>query len=92
MAKNTSERGKQTANDRYASTIKADAPSKSGYGKEALIGLINQPKLDEMSRVMQAPQAVNDHHDANYDNDASGWVRGVGKPYPHFDSHKSGGK
>ncbi len=40
----------------------------------------------------QAPQFVQDSHDTglNYDNDASGWTRGKGKPYPYFDSHKAG--
>jgi hypothetical protein len=91
MVQNTSEWGKQTAKERYGDAIgKADAPSKPAYGKEVNIGLINQPKLDEAARVMQSPQAVNDHHDANYDNDADGWVRGKGKPHPNFDTHKAG--
>ena len=60
--------------------------------KKAIIGLIDQPKLDEMGRIMQAPQAVNDEHGPGYDNDAQGWVRGRGKPYPHFDSGPSGSR
>ena len=65
--------------------------------KNAIIGLINQPKLDETGRVMQAPQGVNDEHLPSYDNDvASNWLRGMGKGQatdkPSFDKHRSGGK
>ena len=92
MVKNTSEWGKETAKERYKSTVKDDSTGRGG-GKGAIVGLINQPKLDEMGREMQAPQAINDHHGANYDNDATGWVRGMAKdPYPHFDKHRSGSK
>lgn len=40
----------------------------------------------------QAPQSPEDKHGPDYDNNAGGWVRGMGKqsPHPHFD--KSGGK
>ena len=76
-------------NERNQSQFQDDAPSP---GKEVNIGLIDQPKLDEMSREMQAPQAVNDHHGHAYDNDATGWVRGMGPkaPYPHFDKRREG--
>ena len=42
----------------------------------------------------QPPQDPIDKHDPNYDNDASGWVRGMGSesPYPHFDSGPSGNR
>lgn len=61
------------------------------------VGLIDQPELDEMGRIMQAPQSVNDKHSPNYDNDvAPNWLRGMGKGQaegkPNFDKHKSGGK
>ena len=63
--------------------------------KQVNVGLIDQPKLDEMGRVMSAPQSVNDQHSPNYDNDvASDWRRGMGKGQatgkPGFDKHKSG--
>jgi hypothetical protein len=37
--------------------------------------------------TQQPPQDHEDKHEASYDNDASGWVRGKGKqsPYPDFD-------
>ncbi len=65
--------------------------------KNAIIGLINQPELDECGPIMQAPQAVNDQHLPNYANDVgSNWLRGMGKGEaegkPSFDKHKSGGK
>ncbi len=65
--------------------------------KNAIIGLINQPKLDETGRVMQAPQAVNDEHLPNYDNDVgANWLRGMGKGQacgkPNFDYGPSGKK
>lgn len=48
--------------------------------KNAIIGLINQPELDETGRVMQAPQAINDQHFGKYDNDVgANWLRGMGK-------------
>lgn len=31
------------------------------------------------------PQDPVDKHGPGYDNDASGWVRGQGEPYPNFD-------
>lgn len=39
---------------------------------------------------LQKPQDPIDKHGAKYDNDATGWVRGMGKksPYPEF---KKGG-
>lgn len=42
----------------------------------------------------QAPQDPEDKHGPKYDNDASGWVRGVGDPYPNFDRKNAwrGGK
>jgi len=33
----------------------------------------------------QKPQDPIDQHGEGYDNDASGWVRGQGEPYPNFD-------
>ncbi len=65
--------------------------------KPITVGLIDQPELDEMGRIMQAPQSVNDKHGPKYDNDvASNWLRGMGKGEaegkPSFDKHKSGGK
>lgn len=40
---------------------------------------------------VQDPEAK---HGPGYDNDTSGWVRGMGNqsPHPHFDTHKSGSK
>lgn len=57
--------------------------------KKAIIGLIDQPELNEIGREMQAPQAVNDKHGPKYDNDTQGWVRGVGQN-PCFDTKKAG--
>jgi hypothetical protein len=89
-AKNASEWGKATAKERYESVVQDDSASRGG-GKGAIVGLINQPKLDEMSREMQAPQAINDHHGHAYDNDTTGWVRGMAKePYPKFDKRREG--
>lgn len=44
----------------------------------------------EGGKTHQAPQDPIDKHGAKYDNDATGWVRGMGKksPYPEF---KKGG-
>ncbi len=53
----------------------------------------HNPKLEaEPGANIQAPEDVQDQHDGglNYDNDASGWTRGHGSPYPHFDKHKAG--
>ena len=38
----------------------------------------------------QAPQSAEDKHGAKYDNDAKGWVRGMGpkSPYPTFDGKR----
>lgn len=63
--------------------------------KNAIIGLINQPTLDETGREMQAPQAVNDHHLPGYDNDVpANWLRGMGPGEatgkPSFDKKRSG--
>ena len=93
MAKtmNTEKWGKKTASERYTQHLQDDGPAKAAGGKQVNIGLINQPMLDEMGRVMQAPQSVNDMHGHAYDNDATGWVRGMAKePYPHFDKGPSG--
>lgn len=86
--------GRSAAKERYESKVESDVQGRSESGsKKAIVGLIDQPKLDEMGRVMQAPQAVNDEHGANYDNGTSGWVRGMAKdPYPHFDHGPSGHK
>lgn len=37
----------------------------------------------------QKPQDPEDKHGPKYDNDTSGWVRGVGQK-PGFDTHKAG--
>ncbi len=48
--------------------------------KPITVGLIDQPQLDEAGRVMEAPQAINDHHGPGYDNDVgANWLRGMGK-------------
>ena len=65
--------------------------------QKAIIGLIDQPMLDEMGRPMQAPQSVNDRHSPNYDNDvASNWLRGMGPKEacgkPSFDYGPSGNR
>ena len=54
-------------------------------------GLIQQPAppCDGDMRSLQAPQAPEDRHCPGYDNDTSGWVRGVGQK-PGFDKHKAG--
>lgn len=47
------------------------------------------------AKDQQYQQDPESKHDTSYDNDASGWVRGMGKtsPHPHFDrNHKSGSK
>ena len=64
------------------------------WGKAAARERYGQPKSGGVTpaKSEQAPQCPEDKHGAGYDNDASGWVRGVGKPYPHFDTHKSGSK
>jgi hypothetical protein len=40
------------------------------------------------------PQSPEDKHGPKYDNDASGWVRGMGpqSPYPTFDKTSNKGK
>ena len=62
---------------------------------KAIIGLIDQPKLNEIGREMQSPQAINDQHGPKYDNDvASDWRRGMGVKQacgkPGFDYGKKG--
>ena len=49
-------------------------------------------KPGEASQALQKPQFPEDQHCPNYDNDASGWVRGVpsGEAKPGFDKHKAG--
>jgi len=90
-AKNSEKWGRETATERYGSAVQDDGPKRSAGGAKVNIGLIDQPQLDEMSREMQAPQAVNDHHGHAYDNDAKGWVRGMAKePYPKFDKRREG--
>jgi hypothetical protein len=54
-------------------------------------GLVSEPVISEVSPVMQAPQAPDDRHGANYDNDAKGWVRGNAM-HPNFDTKASKGK
>lgn len=61
--------------------------------KKAIIGLIDQPELNEIGREMQAPQAVNDKHGAKYDNDVSisSWLRsGDATSKPGYDKHRGG--
>jgi hypothetical protein len=57
----------------------ATAKERYGVGKQS--GVTPAPS-------QQAPQDHEDKHDSNYDNDASGWVRGKGSPYPDFDHGK----
>lgn len=56
---------------------------------KGLVGDAAAKEVPQLDRIMQAPQAPEDRHDVNYDNDASGWVRGQGKPYPHFDMNNA---
>lgn len=61
--------------------------------KEAIIGLIDQPQVDETGRQMQAPQSKNDKQDTKYDNDVSisSWLRnGDATTKPGFDKHRAG--
>ena len=65
--------------------------NKSGASEEE--GLINQQVVPQLDRRYQAPQGREDRHEANYDNDATGWVRGEGgdaTKKPGFDKHRSG--
>lgn len=59
---------------------------------KAIVGLIDQPQLNETGREMQAPQSINDKHGKKYDNDTSGWVRGMPNAMakPNFDHGKKG--
>ena len=62
---------------------------------KAIVGLIDQPQMNETGRAMQAPQSLNDKHGPKYDNDvASTWVRGMGPDgacgKPGFDHGKKG--
>jgi hypothetical protein len=61
----------------------AGAPASYGVGKNSPVS----PAPDE-----QSPQFRDDKHGKAYDNDASGWVRGMGgqAPHPKFDSGPSG--
>lgn len=61
------------------------ATAKERYGVAKESGVTPAPS-------QQAPQDPEDKHASGYDNDASGWVRGMGKesPHPKFDRHKSG--
>ena len=85
--------GREAAKERYSAAPKSDdAVSRHGRGK-AIIGLIDQPKLDETGRVMQAPQSVNDEHGPDYDNDTPhNWIRGMpnesAEGKPGFDKKK----
>lgn len=61
------------------------AAAKERYG--AAKGSLNDnPKANNL----QAPQDVQDQHSPAYDNCASGWVRGNGKPHPNFDKGREG--
>lgn len=54
------------------------ATAKARYGGAGSAGMSVSDKL-------QKPQDPEDKHGPGYDNDTSGWVKGDGKPYPHFD-------
>ena len=49
-----------------------------------------QQNGDSPSNKEQQPQFAEEKHGAKYDNDASGWVRGMGpkSPYPNFDGKR----
>lgn len=58
---------------------------------KAIVGLIDQPVLDECGKEMQAPQSVNDRHGSKYNNDVSidSWLRnGNATTKPSFDGKK----
>ncbi len=48
----------------------------------------------DQSQGGQAAQFPEDKHGEKYDNDTSGWVRGMGpkSPYPDFDKTSNKGK
>ncbi len=62
------------------------------WGRETAKERYKQPNKEAVSPAptQQPPQDPEDKHEVGYDNDASGWVRGHGSPYPYFDKHKSG--
>lgn len=67
----------------------AKIKSMSEWGKGTAAERYHEsPVMNDYSKEnnLQAPQDPQDKHAAGYDNDASGWVTGKGKPYPHFDS------
>ncbi len=69
----------------YATPVPTD-------GEHAHFGQATRPEHVTPAFDEQAPQFASDKHGATYDNDADGWVRGMGgeSPHPHFDHGPSG--
>jgi hypothetical protein len=62
------------------------AKPRAGDGSYGLATGYEQP--DPKQQAVQTPDAK---HGPGYDNDVKkNWLRGYGKPHPHFDSGKSG--
>lgn len=77
----------------------ADYKSLEHWGREKAKARYNVDKRDTLGpdKEVQANQFPEDKHGSNYNNDASGWVRGMGKGKietgegkPAFDRKRSG--
>lgn len=73
------------------------AKSTHQWGRDKAKERYNTDKRDTLGpdKEVQAPQAPEDKHGSTYNNDASGWVRGMGKGKietgegkPSFDKRK----
>jgi hypothetical protein len=87
--------GGQRPNQNFVDGLQGDTAklkSDGGEGDKSGQGLINQKLVSQLDRAYQKPQGREDRQAVNYENDADGWVRGMGKdsPYPHFDHTKKG--
>lgn len=70
----------------------AKKPDMEKWGRSAAKQRYGTASGSLAAKDQQAQQDPESKHEAKYDNDASGWVRGVGKPYPTFDSGPSGNR
>ena len=73
------------------------AKTTSQWGKDKASERYRTPNTGSLetspeANAHQKPQNIQDKQDKGYENDAEGWVRGMGpkSPYPTFDKHKSG--
>ena len=78
-------------NDGMAGDTKA-LRSSGGDGAGNQEGLLNQELIDQLDCRYQKPQGREDRQAVNYENDTSGWVRGMPDACakPGFDYNRKG--